>query len=225
MDHQFTLVFSLYAGPLPCHDDLVERLGAAGCTDALVGLGSLGHLILAFARAAESLEDAVESAMVDVTRAIPHLTLVDAYASALPDTVSRHLPRAGRREDVRHAVRRRCSQAEPDSAAPRRVVVDAGRDRRRGDDHVGAVAIAVCGQRPAPLLRGDARIGIFVSLNPATGDGVLGDSETETEYRFKVLDINARERFVGLARGTVVDYVLDAGATVLAVNFVKRHER
>jgi predicted DNA-binding transcriptional regulator AlpA len=59
-------------------DVLVERLGEAGCTDALVGIGIAGRLALEFTREAESAQEAVRSALADVKAAIPSATLVEA---------------------------------------------------------------------------------------------------------------------------------------------------
>ena len=44
---------------------LVERLGEAGCDDALVGIGQLGRLALEFTREADSADAAVRSALAD----------------------------------------------------------------------------------------------------------------------------------------------------------------
>ena len=59
-------------------DEYVERLGEAGCTDALVGLGRAGRIALSFTREATSAERAVVSAIEDVRRAIPDATLTEA---------------------------------------------------------------------------------------------------------------------------------------------------
>ena len=64
-------------------DELVERLGEAGCDDALVGIGQPGRLALEFTREAESAQVAVRSALADVKRAVPSATLVEA----VPDFV------------------------------------------------------------------------------------------------------------------------------------------
>lgn len=58
-------------------DAMVERLGAAGCTDALVGTGEPGYLALEFTREADSVESAVRAALVDVEAAIRSATLVN----------------------------------------------------------------------------------------------------------------------------------------------------
>jgi hypothetical protein len=64
-------------------DDLVSRLGAVGCTDALVGIGVAGRLGLDFSRESSSAEAAIFSAIEDVKAAIPSASLV----SVGPDLV------------------------------------------------------------------------------------------------------------------------------------------
>jgi len=55
MECIFTLKYDV--GGQRCDPDaLVEGLGAAGCTDALVGTGEPGYLALEFTREADSLE-------------------------------------------------------------------------------------------------------------------------------------------------------------------------
>ncbi|WDH21684.1 helix-turn-helix transcriptional regulator [Pseudomonas chlororaphis] len=77
MEYLFTLNYLL-----PAHDCdpdvLVERLGAGGCTDALVGTGLAGRLALEFSREAESGEAALLSALGDIKRIIPDARLVEA---------------------------------------------------------------------------------------------------------------------------------------------------
>ncbi len=77
MDYEFTLTYKLDPQDAD-QDELVERLGAAGCTDTMVGLGVAGHLGLEFAREAESAEEAIFSALKDVKQAIPGARLVEA---------------------------------------------------------------------------------------------------------------------------------------------------
>ena len=77
MEYTFTLKYQLAA------DDrdpasIVERLGAAGCDDALVGTGVAGRIALAFTREADSAETALHSALEDVRRAIPGARLTEA---------------------------------------------------------------------------------------------------------------------------------------------------
>lgn len=76
MDYEFTLTYKLNPGDAN-QEALVERLGAAGCTDALVGLGVAGHLGLEFVRDAGSAEEAILSAMADVKSAIASAKLVE----------------------------------------------------------------------------------------------------------------------------------------------------
>jgi hypothetical protein len=56
---------------------LVERLGEAGCDDALIGIGQPGRLALEFTREAESAEEAVRSALADVRGAVPLARLIE----------------------------------------------------------------------------------------------------------------------------------------------------
>lgn len=75
MECIFTLKYDL--GDQHCDPDaLVERLGTAGCTDALGGTGQPGYLALEFTREADSVESAVRAALADVQEAIPSATLV-----------------------------------------------------------------------------------------------------------------------------------------------------
>jgi hypothetical protein len=59
-------------------NDLVERLGEAGCDDALVGIGQPGRIALNFTREADSAQQAFISALEDVRRAIPDAELIEA---------------------------------------------------------------------------------------------------------------------------------------------------
>ncbi len=59
-------------------DALVERLGAAGCDDALVGVGLPGRLALEFSREADSAEEAVHTALADVKSVLPSARLIEA---------------------------------------------------------------------------------------------------------------------------------------------------
>jgi len=75
--YDFTLKFALTQRDAD-KDELVERLGAEGCDDALVGLGQHGRIALNFIREADSASEAVYSALSDVKRAIPDALLVEA---------------------------------------------------------------------------------------------------------------------------------------------------
>ena len=56
---------------------VVERLGEAGCDDALVGIGQPGRLALEFTREGPSAA-AMRSALADVQRAVPSARLIEA---------------------------------------------------------------------------------------------------------------------------------------------------
>lgn len=77
MEYTFTLRYQLAADAAD-HDKLVERLGAAGCDDALVGTGQPGRIALEFVREADSAQEALASALADVKRAIPSAKLIEA---------------------------------------------------------------------------------------------------------------------------------------------------
>lgn len=74
--YQFTLKFSMNV----THPEIyawVERLGAEGCDDALIGTGRPGRMALNFTRSAPSAEAAVLSALADVKRALPGAKLLE----------------------------------------------------------------------------------------------------------------------------------------------------
>ncbi len=77
MEYEFDLKFKL---PATVADtaELVERMGKAGCDDAVVGVGQPGRVALRFAREADSAKRAIVSALRDVKKAIPHAQLVEA---------------------------------------------------------------------------------------------------------------------------------------------------
>lgn len=77
MEFEFTLKFKLPPS-LADADQAVERLGAHGCTDAMVGMGQAGYLGLDFIRAATSAQDALIGALEDVQVALPGAQLVEA---------------------------------------------------------------------------------------------------------------------------------------------------
>ena len=76
MEYDFTLKFKLATDDADV-DLLLERLGEAGCDDALVGVGQPGRIALDFTREAKSAEAAIVSALVDVKKAIPDAKLVE----------------------------------------------------------------------------------------------------------------------------------------------------
>lgn len=76
MEYTFTLKYQL-AGADDAPEILVERLGEAGCDDALIGIGQPGRLALEFTREATSADAAVRSALADVRRAVPTSRLIE----------------------------------------------------------------------------------------------------------------------------------------------------
>ncbi|MDB5990980.1 MAG: DNA-binding protein [Herbaspirillum sp.] len=77
MEFSFTLKYQLSGDD--CNlDELVERLGAAGCDDALVGIGQPGRIALEFTREADNARAALISALTDVKHAVPTSRLIEA---------------------------------------------------------------------------------------------------------------------------------------------------
>lgn len=76
-DYDFKLKFTLPAN-CPASDELLERLGDAGCDDALVGIGQQGRIALDFTRTSSSAQKAILSALSDVKKAIPGAKLIEA---------------------------------------------------------------------------------------------------------------------------------------------------
>ncbi|MFX1735997.1 DNA-binding protein [Paraburkholderia sp. A1RI_3L] len=77
MEYVFTLKYRLAAQDFD-YDEIVERLGEAGCDDATVGIGQPGRIALLFTREAKSAREALVSALEDVKRAIPTARLIEA---------------------------------------------------------------------------------------------------------------------------------------------------
>ncbi len=77
MEYTFTLKYQLSSEDND-RDAIVERLGAAGCDDALIGIGQPARIALEFTREAENAEAAVLSALADVKRIIPSAQLIEA---------------------------------------------------------------------------------------------------------------------------------------------------
>lgn len=77
MEYRFTLRYRLSDTDKEL-DDLLEGLGAAGCDDALVGIGLPNRIALDFVRQADSAESAITSALADVKQAIPTAELIEA---------------------------------------------------------------------------------------------------------------------------------------------------
>ncbi len=75
-EYEFTLRFTLPSAGL-ASDELVDRLGDAGCDDALIGVGHAGRIALEFARSSESARAAILSAIRDVRTAVPEARLIE----------------------------------------------------------------------------------------------------------------------------------------------------
>ena len=77
MEYEFELRFKL---PKEAADtaEVIESLGRAGCTDALVGIGQPGRVALRFTRQAGSAGEAMISALRNVKSAIPAVKLIEA---------------------------------------------------------------------------------------------------------------------------------------------------
>ena len=73
MEYEFTLRYSFESNV----DDALERLAAAGCKDALVGIGRQRQLCLEFRRGAASEAEAIASARADVARALTEATAIE----------------------------------------------------------------------------------------------------------------------------------------------------
>lgn len=73
----FTLSYDLTSDESDM-DALMERLAEESCDDALVGVGQLGRLALEFVRESPSADDAIESALENVRRAVPNGRLIEA---------------------------------------------------------------------------------------------------------------------------------------------------
>lgn len=77
MEYDLILRFRLPPGGQDV-DDIVERLGEADYDDALVGIGHPGLVALEFVRRAGSAQEALFSAIRDVSKALPSAEFVEA---------------------------------------------------------------------------------------------------------------------------------------------------
>jgi hypothetical protein len=76
MEYDFGLHFKLARADEDT-EELMRRLGEAGCDDATVGVGVPGAIALLFIREAASAQQAIISAIADVRRAIPDAELTE----------------------------------------------------------------------------------------------------------------------------------------------------
>src|SRR5690606_23546911 len=79
--YEFTLKFSI--PDMSDKEDIEERLFKAGCEDALVATGLRDRLALDFSRQSRSAEQAINSALKAVAKALPEASLI----GACPDLV------------------------------------------------------------------------------------------------------------------------------------------
>jgi predicted DNA-binding transcriptional regulator AlpA len=77
MEYEFEFKFKLPAQDADA-GALVERLGAAGCEDALIGVGQPGRIALQFTREADSAKQAILGALEEVKNVIPGAELIEA---------------------------------------------------------------------------------------------------------------------------------------------------
>jgi predicted DNA-binding transcriptional regulator AlpA len=75
--YEFRLKYSLPASSNGL-EDVVERLGEAGCTDSLVGIGQAGRIAVDFCREAPNAFEAVLGAVKQLKQAIPEARLIEA---------------------------------------------------------------------------------------------------------------------------------------------------
>jgi len=75
-EYAFSLTFHL-PDPKADPENLLDALYEAGCDDALVGTGLHGTIGLDFQRAASSARRAIDSAVRDVTKAVPDAELIE----------------------------------------------------------------------------------------------------------------------------------------------------
>ncbi|MFD2191162.1 helix-turn-helix transcriptional regulator [Pistricoccus aurantiacus] len=76
MEYIFTLKYRLTERDADT-DEFIERLGEAGCDDALIGIGQPGRLALEFTREADDARQALHSALADVKKAVPAARLIE----------------------------------------------------------------------------------------------------------------------------------------------------
>lgn len=82
MHYHFTLRVRLESNQLDA-DRLMHRLAEAGCQDALVGIGRLPRVALAFSREANCAQDAVATAFEQVRQALPGVRMVEVSRVAV----------------------------------------------------------------------------------------------------------------------------------------------
>lgn len=79
MNFNFTLIYQLSPHDAD-QEAIVERFGAAGHTDVLIGLGVSGCLALEYMRPAKDADEALQGALSEVADVMPEATLLEATA-------------------------------------------------------------------------------------------------------------------------------------------------
>lgn len=87
--YDFTLRFKL-SGRDGDADQVVRKLGAGGCRDALVGTGVPGQIAMLFTRCAGTELEAIQSATDDVLRALPGAGLLPNAGVIVCSNSSKH---------------------------------------------------------------------------------------------------------------------------------------
>jgi len=100
MEYTFTLKYQLGADDRGL-EALVERLGEAGCHDALVGIGQPGRLALKFTREAADADTAVRSALADMRRAVPSAKLIEMAPDLVGSTDAAEIVGVSRRNSAK----------------------------------------------------------------------------------------------------------------------------
>lgn len=107
-EYEFALRFQL-----PTHNDqpeeFLDSLYEAGCDDAVVGVGLPGYIALDFAREAANAQDAVQSAISDIKKAIPGVKLIEVApdllnTSEIADLVSSRVGKITRQAMRKYAL-------------------------------------------------------------------------------------------------------------------------
>ena len=80
-EYTFELIFKLEHGEQS--DQYLDAIYEAGCSDATILTGKVGYLGLSFFRKAKNAKNAIETAIVDVIKAIPHAHLEHAEPDLL----------------------------------------------------------------------------------------------------------------------------------------------
>lgn len=79
MTYHFTLIYRL-PDLNTTGDDVIEKFGAAGKTDVLIGTGRDGIVAFEYSRQGRDAEAVVMEAMADIEEIIPRATLIESTA-------------------------------------------------------------------------------------------------------------------------------------------------